>query len=37
MNSTELIIGSGCNEIGYGEGISQDEIDLGIFEENWGV
>lgn len=22
---------SGCNEIGYGEGISQDEIDLGIF------
>lgn len=30
MNSTELVIG-------YGDGISQDEIDLGIFEENWGV
>lgn len=30
MKSTELVIG-------YGDGISQDEIDLGIFEENWGV
>ena len=37
MKITELIIGSGSNEIGYGEGISRDEIDLGIFEENWGV
>lgn len=31
MKGEELIISTGCLEIGYGEGISQDEIDLGIF------
>lgn len=36
MRITELIVNSGGNEVGYGSGISQDEIDLGIFEENWG-
>lgn len=35
MNSTELVIGSGCNEIGYGEGIRNEE-DFEFFEENWG-
>lgn len=36
MNSTELIIGSGFNEIGYGEGIRSEE-DWGLWEQNWDV
>lgn len=38
MNSTELVIGSGCNEIGYGEGIrSAEDVDVFSSEENWDV
>lgn len=36
MRSTELIINSGCNEIGYGDGIRNEE-DWGLGEENWDV